>query len=69
MERMKKVQEEAEMALKKAQEDIKKVSRQRKEGDGELEEGRQSTVEYQGLGVQRKTGEEISGPICRSIHN
>jgi len=34
-----------------------------------LEERRQNIVEYQRLDIQRKTGKEISGPICRSIHN
>ena len=34
-----------------------------------MEERRQSIVEYQRLGVQKMTSEEISGPICRPIYN
>jgi len=34
-----------------------------------LEERRQSVAEYERFGIQRMTGEEVSRPICRSIHN
>ncbi len=40
VERIKRVYKEAGVALKKAQEDIKKADRLGKERDGELEEGR-----------------------------
>jgi len=32
-----------------------------------VEERQQSDVEYKGLGVQRETGKEASGPIYQSI--
>jgi len=47
----------------------KEVSRQGEKRKQSLEEGRQSTVEYQRLGVQRKAGKEIDRLICGSIYN
>ena len=59
VERMKRVQEKAEVALKKAQEEMKK-------GEG-LEKGRQSDAKYKRLRIQGKTCEEVSREICRTI--
>jgi len=34
-----------------------------------LEDGRQSYIEYEGLGIQGTTSKEVSGLIYRSIYN
>ena len=59
VERMKRVQEKAEVALKKAQEEMKK-------GEG-LEKGRQSDAKYKRLSIQGKTCEKVSREICGTI--
>ena len=59
VERMKRVQEKAGAALKKAQEEMKR-------GEG-LEKERQSNAKYKRLNIQGKTCEEVSRKICGTI--
>ena len=66
---MKQMQEEVEVALKKAQEDMKKqVDRKRKESE-EWKKKDRVMLSAKNLVFKEKAGKEISGSICRSIYN
>ena len=45
------------------------TNKSEKERNQRLKEGKESDVEYEGLGVQRMTSEKVSRPICRPIYN
>ena len=68
-ERMKWIQEEAEAALKRAQEEIKKQADRGRRKVEIMEKERQSNAEYKRLRIQRTNSKKISGPLCGTIYH
>ena len=68
VEKMKRIQKETEMVLKKAQEGIKRQIDSRKK-EAKVWKEKQGHIKYKRISVQRVTSQKVSRLLCGLIHH